>query len=333
MSHPINVEEILIKELMEDSPDYIFIKDRQSRFVVTNKAQSHLLLGLEDPQDAVGKTDFDLFPGKKEDTERFFAEEQSIMETGQPVIHRQWMVPSATTGEIVWLSESKLPIRNNAGEIIGIIGLGRDITIQKKEQLLREKLSYQLETAVQVARIVSGILDPQELVQQIVNLLHDQFDFHYVGLFLVDRVQRLNSASGEYAVLRAATGEAGQKMLTQMYKVKVGDNSLVGQCISAGKPYMSQNAKGGQVEKDLRAEMALPLINRQEVIGALNIQSTPNVDFTAQDLSAFEVLASLLAASIQNAFLFKKLDEDLTVTKQELQTYVKDGWNKYRKSG
>jgi len=331
MSHPINVEEILIKELMEDSPDYIFIKDRQSRFVVTNKAQSRLLLGLEDPQEAVGKTDFDLFPGKQEDTERFFAEEQSIMETGQPVIHRQWMVPSATTGEIVWLSESKLPIRNNAGEIIGIIGLGRDITIQKKEQLLREKLSHQLETAVQVARIVSGILDPQELTHQIVNLLHDQFNFHYVGLFLVDRVQRLGSEPGEYAILRAATGNSGKKLLSQLHREKVGGESLVGQCITTGKPCMSQSGKN--IEKDSPAEMALPLINRQEVIGALNIQSTPNVNFTEQDLSAFEVLASLLAASIQNAFLFKKLDEDLTVTKQELQTYIRDGWSRYRKGG
>jgi PAS domain S-box-containing protein len=330
MSSPINVEEILLKELMEDSPDYIFIKDRQSRFVVTNKAHSLLLLGLENPQDAVGKTDFDLFPGKAEDAKRFFAEEQSIMETGQPVIHRQWMVPSAATGEIVWLSESKLPIRDNGGEIVGIIGLGRDITIQKKEQLLREKLSRQLETAVQVARIVSGILDPQELARQIVNLLHDRFDFYYVGLFLVEQTRQLYLEPGEYAILRAAAGEAGQKLLTQMHKVKVGGDSLVGQCISARKPFRSQNAK---VEKDSRAEMALPLIIRQEAIGALNIQSKPEVDFTEQDLSVFEVLASLLATSIQNAFLFKKLDEDLTVTKQELQLYVRESWNKYRKGG
>ncbi|MCA2000847.1 MAG: PAS domain-containing protein [Chloroflexi bacterium] len=332
MPSPINVEEILLKELMEDSPDYIFIKDRQSRFVVTNKAHSRLLLGLENPQDAVGKTDFDLFPGKLEDAKRFFAEEQFIMETGQPVIYRQWMAPSAATGEIVWLSESKLPIRDNAGEIIGIIGLGRDITIQKKEQLLREKLSRQLETAVQVARIVSGILDPQELAWQIVNLLHDRFDFYYVGLFLVEQTRKLYSAFGEYAILRAATGETGQKLLSQMHKIKVGDNSLVGQCISTGKPLMRQSAKGEKFENDLRAEIALPLIIRQEAVGALNIQSKPEVDFNEQDLSVFEVLASLLATSIQNAFLFKKLDEDLTVTKQELQLYVRESWSKYRKS-
>lgn len=49
MSHQIDVEKVLLQELMEDSPDYIFIKDRQSRFLITNKAQAQLLLGLENP--------------------------------------------------------------------------------------------------------------------------------------------------------------------------------------------------------------------------------------------------------------------------------------------
>jgi hypothetical protein len=75
---------------------------------------------------------------------------------------------------------------------------------------------------VQVARFASDILNPHELTQQIVNLVHDRFDFYYVGLFLVDQVQRLDSAPGAYAVLRAVTGEAGQKLLSQMHKLKVG---------------------------------------------------------------------------------------------------------------
>ena len=103
MSNRIDVNKVLIQELMDDSPDYIFIKDRHSRFVITNKAHARLLLGLENPVDAVGKTDFDLFPGKQADTQRFYAEEQSIMETGQPVLQREWTVPSSTTGVIAWL--------------------------------------------------------------------------------------------------------------------------------------------------------------------------------------------------------------------------------------
>ncbi len=336
MSQQINVEKVLLQELMEDSPDYVFIKDRQSRFVITNKAHAQILLGLENPEDASGKTDFDLFPGKGVDAQRFFDEEQSIMETGQPVIRREWMVPSTATREVVWLSESKLPIRDESGEIIGLFGLGRDITVRKKAQLLTEKLSHQLETAVQVARIASDILDHRELTQQIVNLLQERFDFYYVGLFLVDQTQRLDSNPGEYAVLRAATGEAGQKLLSKGHRLKVGGDSMVGQCIVTGKPRLAQqnietesNRFVNPLLPDTRAEIVLPLISRQETIGALNIQSIVEAAFTEQDLSVFEVLASLLATSLQNAFLFQKLDEELKITKRDLQNYVKTSWDRY----
>jgi PAS domain S-box-containing protein len=335
MSHQIDVEKVLLQELMEDSPDYVFIKDRQSRFVITNQAHAQILLGLENPEDASDKTDFDLFPGKREDAQRFFDEEQSIMETGQPVIRREWMVPSTATREVVWLSESKLPIRDESGEIIGLFGLGRDITVRKKAQLLTEKLSHQLETSVQVAHIASGILEPRELTQQIVNLVHDRFDFYYVGLFLVDHEQRLDSNPGEYAVLRAATGEVGKKLLSQKYRLKVKGDSLVGQCILTGTPRILQNIESGSSRfadplfPDTHAEMVLPLISRQETIGALNIQSTVESAFTERDLSIFEVLASLLATSLQNAFLFQKLDEELKITKRDLQNYVKTSWDRY----
>jgi PAS domain S-box-containing protein len=336
MAQHINVEKVLLQELMEDSPDYVFIKDRQSRFVITNKAHAQILLGLENPKDAVGKTDFELFPEKKEDAQRFFAEEQSIMETGKPVIRREWMVPSTATSKNVWLSESKLPIRDESGEVIGLFGLGRDITTRKNAQLLTEKLTHQLETTVQVARIANDILEPRELTQQIVNLVHDQFKFYYVGLFLVDQEQGLDSRPGEYAILRAATGEAGKILLSKGHKLKVGGDSMVGQCVATGKPRLVQqniatesNRFSNPMLPDTRAEMVLPLISRQETIGVLNIQSTSEAALTEQDFSVFEVLASLLATSLQNAILFQKLDEELKKTKSQLQAYTKDSWDRY----
>jgi PAS domain S-box-containing protein len=64
--------ENLFQALLENSPDYIFFKDRESRFIKTNKAHAQLLLGIADPEEAVGKTEFDLFPGQKEDAQRFY---------------------------------------------------------------------------------------------------------------------------------------------------------------------------------------------------------------------------------------------------------------------
>ncbi len=83
----------------------------------------------------------------------------------------------------------------------------------------------------------------------------------------------------------------------------------------------------------MRAEIELPLISRQETISALNIQSTMNAAFIEQDISVFEVLASLLANTIQNVFLFNQLDEELKMTKKELKAHVLSGWGKYTNRG
>jgi PAS domain S-box-containing protein len=336
MSQQIDVEKVLLQELMEDSPDYVFIKDRESRFVITNKAHAQRLLGLANPADAVGKTDFDLFPEKKADAQRFYDEEQSIIKTGQPVLRREWMVPSTATQDVAWLSESKLPIRDESGEIIGLFGIGRDITERKKAQFITEKLSHQLETAVQLARIANDILDPQELTQLIVNLVRERFDFYYVGLFFVDHTPKMYSRPGEYAVLHAATGEAGRELINRKHKLKVGDNSMVGRCIATGKSCIVQqsiekerNRFANPLLPSTRSELVLPLVSRRDIIGALDIQSTEESAFTEQDISVFEVLAALLATSIQNAFLFQKLDIELKATKRDLEFHVKDSWSKY----
>jgi PAS domain S-box-containing protein len=136
-------ESELLQALMDNSPDYFFFKDRESRFVRTNKAHAQLLLGLDGPQEAIGKTDFDLF--SHVEAQRFYDEEQKIMETGQPVISREWSLTSSTTGELVWLSEHKLPIRDETGQVIGLVGISRDVTQIKEAKAENERLLAELE--------------------------------------------------------------------------------------------------------------------------------------------------------------------------------------------
>jgi PAS domain S-box-containing protein len=136
-------EQHLLRALLESSPDYIFFKDRQSRFILTNAAHARLLMGLDNANEAIGKTDFDLFT--REEAQRFYDEEQAIMETGRPAIARDWSLHSSTTGQAVWLSEHKLPIRDESGQVIGLLGLSRDITELKQSEAERERLLAMLE--------------------------------------------------------------------------------------------------------------------------------------------------------------------------------------------
>ena len=128
-------ERNLLRTLIDNLPDYIFVKDRQSRFVTTNAP--HLgVLGARRLEDVVGKTDFDFF--SPDLATGYFADEQAVMRTGCPLLHRRerTITPS---GEVRWLLTSKIPYRDRNGNIVGVLGISRDITaIQEAEEALQK---------------------------------------------------------------------------------------------------------------------------------------------------------------------------------------------------
>lgn len=123
-------ERDLLQALLDNAPDWIFFKDAQSRIIKSNKTHAQVL-GLNDPQQAIGKTDFDFFP--PEDARRFFEEEQEFLKAGQPLIGRVGPTPGPD-GEILWRSETKVPLRDDAGQVTGLVGISRDVTAFKQTE-------------------------------------------------------------------------------------------------------------------------------------------------------------------------------------------------------
>ncbi|HZF01594.1 MAG TPA: PAS domain-containing protein [Methylomirabilota bacterium] len=119
-------ERNLLRTLIDNLPDCIYAKDAQTRKIMANPADLRNL-GCKTEAEAIGKTDFDLFP--KEIAEAFFADDQSVLK-GQSVINREEKAV-LKTGETHWLLTSKIPWRDANGSIIGLIGIGRDVTDKK----------------------------------------------------------------------------------------------------------------------------------------------------------------------------------------------------------
>ena len=138
----------LLQALMDTMPDQIYFKDLQSRFIRNSRAQASLL-GLSDPSQAIGKTDFDFFPHAA----KAYAEEQEVMRSGKPLIDfEEWVV--WPNGRETWVSTTKVPFCNSEGQTIGILGISHDITERKRaEQSIRqlnsdlEKQTTQLQAA------------------------------------------------------------------------------------------------------------------------------------------------------------------------------------------
>ncbi|UUP18205.1 sensor domain-containing protein [Nitratireductor thuwali] len=130
-------QEYLLRALIDHVPDYLFAKDTRGRFVLANPAVA-VDLGLS-VADLIGKTDFDLH--RRELAEKFFADEQAVIRSGKPIIDTEEFVVTAS-GQKKWLATSKLPLRNPGGTIIGVVGVCRDITEQKRaEEALAESES------------------------------------------------------------------------------------------------------------------------------------------------------------------------------------------------
>jgi PAS domain S-box-containing protein len=119
-------EQMIIDALMNNLPDHIYFKDRQSRFIRNNKAHARSF-GLDDPDQAIGRSDFDFFT--EDAARKAFDDEQKIIETGQPVFKEEKLTRKDNT--VVWFHAMKMPLFNNNGNIIGTFGISRDITKQK----------------------------------------------------------------------------------------------------------------------------------------------------------------------------------------------------------
>jgi PAS domain S-box-containing protein len=128
-------ERNLLRTLIDNLPDFIFVKDTQSRFVINN-AEHLRVLGAAEQSEVFGKTDFDLFP--RELAEGYYADEQEVIRSGEALIGREEPVVNRT-GQRRWLSTTKVPLRDSLGEIVGLVGMSRDITDRK---LVEEELRF-----------------------------------------------------------------------------------------------------------------------------------------------------------------------------------------------
>lgn len=116
-------EQMLLRMLMDNMPDTIYFKDRHSRFTRINRAQAEVL-GVKSPDDAIGKTDADFFT--PEHAQAALADERRILETGESVINKKERIRRAD-GQFRWVTATKVPLRDEHGKIIGLVGISREI--------------------------------------------------------------------------------------------------------------------------------------------------------------------------------------------------------------
>jgi PAS domain S-box-containing protein len=311
----VQQSERLLRSIIDATPDWIFVKDQEHRFRLVNQGFAESLHLM--PEDLIDKDDLELgFPEElvKGDPEKgirgFWADDQQVMDSGEPMVIPYDLV--TVDDELRVLNTIKTPLRDAEGNVWGVLGFGRDVT--ERERLLTDlaRRSTQLQTAAEVSRAASSILNPDELMRQVVNLVRERFELYYAGLFLVDQTGEWTGEAGRWAVLRAGTGEAGRIQLEQGHKLEIGGESMVGWCVANKQARIALDVGEEAVRfenpllPETRSEMALPLIVRGQVIGAMTVQSTQESAFSDEDVAVLQTMADQLAVAIENARLFEQ---------------------------
>lgn len=155
----------LLQFVLDHSSDRIFFKDKESRFTRISRSLAKRF-GLQDEEEVVGKTDFDFFSSAH--AQNAFDDEKKIMQTGQPIfgkIERETM----PDGRIRFAYTTKLPLRNESGNIVGTCGISTDLAKQMNDEEMLAK-SYTLLGGAQVEKIIVYL----QTAQRLVNSAHDE---------------------------------------------------------------------------------------------------------------------------------------------------------------
>lgn len=232
---------------------------------------------------------------------------------------------------VVWVHDEAILVKSDDNEPQYWLGVWTDITGRKlaeEEQAnligILTKHTTQLQAAAEVSNASSSILDINELLPNVAELIRNHFDYYYTGVFLVDE-------SKEWAVLKAATGEMGKQMLALGHRLKIGNSSMIGWCISHKKARVALDVGEDAVRFRnpnlplTRSEIALPLIAHGEVIGAMTIQSQLPSAFSRMDVTVLQTMADQIANAIENARLFAErtsLINELGAQNAELERFT-----------
>jgi PAS domain S-box-containing protein len=167
--------QLSLQALIDWVPDYLWVKDTESRFVVVNKALA-VDSGRAKTSDMIGLTDFDLH--KPEAAQEFRAIEQSIVDSGKPMIDREELVVGPS-GAKKWLLSTKVPVRDDGNKSVGLVGIARDITGRKLADALREGQAQILEMIAMSAPL-EGVLE------HLIHLMESQLRGIVASILLVD---------------------------------------------------------------------------------------------------------------------------------------------------
>ena len=338
----LDQERRILRTVIDNIPDQIFARDTNCRFTLNNLSDARAA-GVSDPETLLGKSDEDFYPIDLAD--RYQADDRMVMETGQALIDREEpsLGPNNTRR---WLLTTKVPLRDSQGQVIGVVGIARDFTRQKRAEEDLQKAHAELESRVaertaelasanerlqtenaerkraedeltrqekelrrrneELARlyrasgslITEASLNTQEQAQKIVEVVQQEFGQDNCSLFIAQR-------DSNELVRQTTVGPYADQVRNA--KLTLDGDGLVARAMRAGEPVNIPNVNADPHYlpnwEAAQSELAIPLKIGNNVIGAIDVQSSEKGAFSADDERLMTIIAERAALVLEHSRL------------------------------
>jgi len=173
-------ERDLLRTVVDNLPERIFAKDDTGRFVLNNAAHWQAL-GAHSAADVAGRTDADFFAAAAAET--FSAAERRVMASGQPVLNEE-VLRVSREGHRSWVSVSRVPWRDRAGNIVGTVGISRDVTVEHDARDQERRFLAGLRAVLEVADDLLLAAEEDELLRLAVESGREKLGLERCGILL-----------------------------------------------------------------------------------------------------------------------------------------------------
>ena len=295
------------QQILDAITDMVLVKGEKSRIVWANKAfRDYYGMSNEQMRDMIDA------PSVEPDyTLQYIKDDAYVYETGN-ILQIPEEPVTRHDGVTLLFETVKSPIRDIHGNVAMTVGVSRDITERKRAQETLRRRANQLETVAVVSSTASTVLDPDSLLQAVVDLTRERFNLYHAHIYLADE-------AWQTLLLAVGAGEVGRRMVSQGHAIPMdAEKSLVARAARGRLAIIVNDVQShadflpNPLLPETRAEMAVPMVVGDRVLGVFDVQSDTVDDFTEEDANIYTTLAAQVAVALQNARLY--VEQAATVT-------------------
>ncbi|MEO0598439.1 MAG: GAF domain-containing protein, partial [Chloroflexota bacterium] len=233
----------------------------------------------------------------------FRVDDDKVLKEGQS-LRNPYDPATIADGSLIILDTSKIPLRDPSGNIIGVLGIARDVTDRNRQEREIRRRASRMEAITEISSTVAGILEVEELLQRVSELTSDRMDHYHAQVYLLNE-------EGDTLILRASSHETGRMLVNNGHQIAIDANSMVATAARERDVVLSNNVMSNPnylpnpLLPRTASELAVPIIYGGELLGVLDIQDEDFDAFGEVEVQVKRTLANQVAVSIQNARQFE----------------------------